>query len=217
MKIVGEDGARRRRRAGVHVRARLAPDAEEVLRRGPCTASTGPAIKAAYARFLPYVDNNRDFAELISEMQGELNASHTGGRYRPTRARRRRDGGARASSPIPPTPATASRSSRSSTAGPLQQAGTKIRARRRHHGDRRRRRSPRASNWYPLLNHKAGDRRCGSPCSTRRARAPLGGGGQADLLERPGAAPLPALGRARAATRSSACRAAVSATPTSAA
>ncbi len=44
-----------------------------------------PAMKAAYARFLPHVDNNRDFAELISEMQGELNASHTGGRYRPTR------------------------------------------------------------------------------------------------------------------------------------
>ncbi len=42
-------------------------------------------MKAAYARFLPHVDNNRDFAELISEMQGELNASHTGGRYRPTR------------------------------------------------------------------------------------------------------------------------------------
>ena len=44
-----------------------------------------PAMKAAYARFLPHIDNNRDFAELISEMQGELNASHTGGRYRPTR------------------------------------------------------------------------------------------------------------------------------------
>ena len=43
------------------------------------------AMKAAYARFLPYIDNDRDFAELISEMQGELNASHTGGRYRPTR------------------------------------------------------------------------------------------------------------------------------------
>jgi tricorn protease len=44
-----------------------------------------PAMKAAYARFLPHIENNRDFAELISEMQGELNASHTGGRYRPTR------------------------------------------------------------------------------------------------------------------------------------
>jgi tricorn protease len=34
-----------------------------------------------YKKFLPYVSNNRDFAELLSEMLGELNASHTGGRY----------------------------------------------------------------------------------------------------------------------------------------
>ena len=44
-----------------------------------------PAMKAAYARFLPSIDNSRDFAELVSEMQGELNASHTGGRFRPVR------------------------------------------------------------------------------------------------------------------------------------
>lgn len=36
-----------------------------------------------YAKFLPYINNNRDFAELLSEMLGELNASHTGGRYSP--------------------------------------------------------------------------------------------------------------------------------------
>jgi Tol biopolymer transport system component/C-terminal processing protease CtpA/Prc len=34
--------------------------------------------KAEYQRFLPYVNNNWDFAELLSEMLGELNASHTG-------------------------------------------------------------------------------------------------------------------------------------------
>jgi Tol biopolymer transport system component/C-terminal processing protease CtpA/Prc len=34
-----------------------------------------------YARFLPHVNNNYDFAELLSEILGELNASHTGGRY----------------------------------------------------------------------------------------------------------------------------------------
>jgi len=39
--------------------------------------------KAAYARFLPHIETNRDLAELISEMQGELNASHTGCYYRP--------------------------------------------------------------------------------------------------------------------------------------
>ncbi|MBL7793788.1 MAG: PD40 domain-containing protein [Saprospiraceae bacterium] len=36
-----------------------------------------------YVRFLPHVDNNRDFAEMLSEMLGELNASHTGARWRP--------------------------------------------------------------------------------------------------------------------------------------
>ena len=37
---------------------------------------------ANYAQFLPYIDNNYDFRELMSEMLGELNASHTGARYR---------------------------------------------------------------------------------------------------------------------------------------
>lgn len=33
-----------------------------------------------YRDFLPYISNNRDFATLLSETLGELNASHTGGR-----------------------------------------------------------------------------------------------------------------------------------------
>ena len=33
-----------------------------------------------YKEFLPYISNNRDFANLLSEILGELNASHTGGR-----------------------------------------------------------------------------------------------------------------------------------------
>lgn len=40
-------------------------------------------MTAAYRRFLPHIDNNYDFAELLSEWLGELNVSHTGGRYRP--------------------------------------------------------------------------------------------------------------------------------------
>lgn len=36
-----------------------------------------------YAKFLPFINNNYDFRELLSEMLGELNASHTGGRFRP--------------------------------------------------------------------------------------------------------------------------------------
>ncbi|MDE6486756.1 MAG: PDZ domain-containing protein [Muribaculaceae bacterium] len=34
-----------------------------------------------YRRFLPHINNNADFAELLSEILGELNASHTGGGY----------------------------------------------------------------------------------------------------------------------------------------
>lgn len=34
-----------------------------------------------YKQFLPYIDNNFDFQELLSEMLGELNGSHTGARY----------------------------------------------------------------------------------------------------------------------------------------
>ena len=40
-----------------------------------------PAMTAAYRRFLPHISNNYDYAELLSELLGELNASHTGGRY----------------------------------------------------------------------------------------------------------------------------------------
>ena len=36
-----------------------------------------------YARFLPYISNNYDFEELLSELLGELNGSHTGGRFSP--------------------------------------------------------------------------------------------------------------------------------------
>jgi len=36
----------------------------------------------AYRRFLPHINNNYDFAELLSEMLGELNASHTGSGFR---------------------------------------------------------------------------------------------------------------------------------------
>lgn len=38
-------------------------------------------MRTEYQRFLPHINNNRDFAELLSEILGELNASHTGGRY----------------------------------------------------------------------------------------------------------------------------------------
>ena len=42
--------------------------------------------RKVYERYLPYIDNNFDFAEMLSEMLGELNASHTGCRYYPSGA-----------------------------------------------------------------------------------------------------------------------------------
>ena len=42
--------------------------------------------RKTYERFLPYINNNHDFQEMLSEMLGELNASHTGARYTGTRA-----------------------------------------------------------------------------------------------------------------------------------
>lgn len=42
--------------------------------------------RKTYERFLPYINNNHDFQEMLSEMLGELNASHTGARYSGSRA-----------------------------------------------------------------------------------------------------------------------------------
>jgi tricorn protease len=39
--------------------------------------------KTVYARFLPFITDDRDFTEMTSEMLGELNASHTGCRLVP--------------------------------------------------------------------------------------------------------------------------------------
>ena len=39
-------------------------------------------LTAEYRKFLPYINNNYDFAELLSEYLGELNVSHTGSGYR---------------------------------------------------------------------------------------------------------------------------------------
>ncbi len=41
------------------------------------------AYVANYRRFLPHINNGYDFADLLSELLGELNVSHSGGRYFP--------------------------------------------------------------------------------------------------------------------------------------
>ena len=40
------------------------------------------AVGENYRQFVPYITDNFAFRELLSEMLGELNGSHTGGRYR---------------------------------------------------------------------------------------------------------------------------------------
>ena len=41
------------------------------------------AYRENYKRFLPHINNNYDFRDMLSEMLGELNGSHTGARYYP--------------------------------------------------------------------------------------------------------------------------------------
>lgn len=43
-----------------------------------------PLLTKEYSRFLPHINNNYDFAEMLSEMLGELNVSHTGSGYTPS-------------------------------------------------------------------------------------------------------------------------------------
>lgn len=40
-------------------------------------------LKTDYSKFLPHINNNYDFADMLGELLGELNGSHTGARYRP--------------------------------------------------------------------------------------------------------------------------------------
>ena len=110
-------------------------------------------IKSEYARFLPYIDNNRDFAEMASEMQGELNASHTGCRYRPARP----DGDDTAALGFFPDGAWTGAGvavAEVLVGGPLQQAGTRIKPGvviESIDGNT----IAAGANWYPFLNHKA--------------------------------------------------------------
>ena len=41
------------------------------------------AYRKVYEKFLPHINNNYDFRDMLSELLGELNASHTGARYYP--------------------------------------------------------------------------------------------------------------------------------------
>jgi len=43
-------------------------------------------LKTVYAKYLPHIGNNYEFAEMLSEMLGELNISHSGASYSATMA-----------------------------------------------------------------------------------------------------------------------------------
>ncbi len=111
--------------------------------------------REAYAKFLPSIDNNRDFCELVSELQGELNASHLGCYYRP----RNPTADATATLAFFPDPdygGAGIKIAEIIDGGPLENADTKIKvgtvieAVNGHE-------IAVGENWYPLLNHKAGD------------------------------------------------------------
>ncbi|MCQ2321652.1 MAG: S41 family peptidase [Bacteroidales bacterium] len=49
-----------------------------------CHGVDTKALKEAYLPFLEHINNNEDFSEMLSEILGELNVSHTGSGYRPS-------------------------------------------------------------------------------------------------------------------------------------
>ena len=107
-----------------------------------------------YKQFLPYINNDYDFQVLLSEFLGELNASHTGGRYSPsfpggdetaalglTYDLTRSEDGLLVKDVIP--------------GGPFDIAGTKMKANviiDKINGEA----VTAAADWSRLLNHKAG-------------------------------------------------------------
>jgi Tol biopolymer transport system component/C-terminal processing protease CtpA/Prc len=112
-------------------------------------------FRTEYEKFLPHIDNSIDLADLISEMQGELNASHLGSGYRP----RGRDGDATASLAFFPDPAHDGGGIKVAEViegSPLEREESRI--------------APgvvieavngsaiaSGENWYPLFNRKAGE------------------------------------------------------------
>ena len=110
--------------------------------------------REAYLRFLPYIDNNRDFADVVSELQGELNASHLGCYFE------QRDPNADATStlaffPDPEWSGAGVTIAEIIDGGPLENADTKVKVGtviEAIDGET----IEAGANWYALLNHKAG-------------------------------------------------------------
>ncbi len=84
-----------------------------------------PFYHDAYQKFLPHVANNVDFQDLLSEMLGELNASHTGARFRA--AQPNTDATAGLGLCLAPTEGKGLRIADVLKDGPLDLAGSKVR------------------------------------------------------------------------------------------
>ena len=110
--------------------------------------------KKQYARFLPWINNNYDFADLLSEMLGELNASHTGSNHHA------RHEGADATAALgafydPEYDGDGLKILEVIHRGPLVKAKAGLTAGmiiEKIDGQP----IKKGENWYPLLNHKAG-------------------------------------------------------------
>ena len=145
-----------------------------------------------YRKFLPFITNNYDYAEMVSELLGELNVSHTGCYFSPQRA--------------PTADATASlglfmdydfagpglKVAEIVSGGPLDKAHLKIRAGHvieKIDGQA----LDRTVDHYRFLNRKAGQL---DPAVRPRSgrREPLGGDGQARFPRRGERPALSALG-----------------------
>jgi Tol biopolymer transport system component/C-terminal processing protease CtpA/Prc len=110
--------------------------------------------KEAYSRFLPHVDNNRDLADVISELQGELNASHLGC-YVGNRNPNADATATLAFFPDPDWQGAGVKIAEIIDGGPLENSDTKVKAGtviEAIDGTE----IAAGANWYPLLNHKAG-------------------------------------------------------------
>jgi Tol biopolymer transport system component/C-terminal processing protease CtpA/Prc len=111
--------------------------------------------KEAYRRFLPHIDNNQDFCDVLSELQGELNASHLGCYFNPGSSNSDATA-ALGFFPDPDYDKAGIRIAELMEGGPLTKAGSKVQAgiiieaidgQTINAG----------FNWYILLNGKAGE------------------------------------------------------------
>jgi tricorn protease len=67
-------------RAPVHVRACMEKDQRNFLYRQHAWVNWD-SYKPDYEKYLPYIGNNYEFSEMLSELLGELNVSHSGSSY----------------------------------------------------------------------------------------------------------------------------------------